>query len=604
MSDKKADTIEIPAIITVKEFAEKLDKPASEVIKVLLQNGFIANINQTLDFETASLIAMEFDYKTELEKIKESDVNIIAPEQLAEILKQEKESGENLKERPPIVTILGHVDHGKTTLLDTIRKAKVAEGESGGITQHITSYQVKINDRLITFIDTPGHEAFSQMRSRGAGIADIAILIVAADDGVKPQTKEVIKNLKKGEVPVIVAINKIDKEDANPEMVKNQLAEAGLLLEGRGGDIPFVEISAKNNLNIDNLLETVLLSADILELKADFQRRALGIILESHLDQRKGAVATAIIKTGSLNEGDYIIAGNAVGTVRQILDYNDKRIIKAEPASPVVIIGLDKVTKAGSVLQVEESRSAVKAKTKRSNLDSHYLDTEKKADVRKIEGESEEQQVKIPKLNIILKADVEGSVEAINQILSSIPQDEIILNILQSKVGNITENDIQLAKTSNAIVYGFKTMAPDKIKKTAEKNKVKIKIFDIIYKLVEDIKEELSNLLEPEIIRVDLGKLKVLKVFRTEKNKMIVGGRVTSGKVTKNAFFEILRNKELLGEGKVVQLKHLEENVSEVKSGSECGITYAPKEKKSFVRIEENDILKFYLEEAKKRKIE
>ena len=594
--------IEIPSIISVKEFAEKMEKPASEVIKVLLQNGFIANINETLDFDTASLIAMEFGFEAEFEKIKEADVNIVTPEQLAQILQKEADEGENLSERPPIVTILGHVDHGKTTLLDTIRKADVAAGESGGITQHITAYQVSVNKKLITFIDTPGHEAFSQMRSRGAGIADIAILIVSADDGVKPQTKEVIENLQEGKVPIIVAINKIDKPGANPEMVKNQLSEAGVLLEKRGGTVPFVEISAKNNLNIDELLETILLQADIFELKSDYDRRALGLVLESHLDQRRGAVATTIIKTGTIKEGDTIIAKDAMGSVRQILDFNGKRIIKAGPSSPITIIGLDKVAKSGAVLQVEESRSAAKEKAKRSKLDKSYTGTSQQADVKKVSEEDEEKE-EIKKLNIIIKADVEGSLEALDQVLGTIPSDEVNLNILLKKVGNITETDVQLAQTSNAIVYGFKTMIPEKIRKTAEKNKVSVRIFDIIYKMVEDVKVEMSELLEPEIIRNDIGKLEVLKIFRREKAKMIVGGKVIEGKVLKSAFFDILRKKEKIGEGNILQLKHNQDDVEEVKGGTECGITYATKEGQ-FIPIEEGDVLAFYTEEERKRKIE
>lgn len=592
-------TIKIPPVITVHEFSERIGKPVSEVIRVLLENGFLATINETIDFETASLIAGEFEIETEQEKLDEKKADILSPEQLGEILREEKD-GKNLTERPPIVTILGHVDHGKTTLLDAIRKTNVAAGESGGITQHITSYQVRAKGRTITFIDTPGHEAFSKMRARGADIADIAILIVAADDGVKPQTKEVIENLLAGKVPMVVAINKIDKPEANVERVKGQLTEFGVLLEKRGGDIPAVEISAKNKLNLDELLETVLLVADILKITADSDRKALGIILESHLDERKGVVATAVIKTGTLYEGDSIIAGDSYGTARQLLDYNGKRIIKALPSSPVTIIGFDTICKAGSVLQVEESKTSAKEKVKRFAMRLGDEAISQKANAKKIGAV--EKEGKAATLNLIIKADAEGSLEAIRQILDALPQDEIQLNVLSQRVGNVTETDIQLAQTSHAIIYGFKNMIPGILDKAAKKNKVEVRIFDVIYKLIDDIKSEMSQLLPPDIIRTDLGKMKILAVFRTEKSKMIVGGKVTSGKVLKDALIEIFRGEELLGKGKISQLQHNKDVVEEVKEGMEAGITYAPQG--NFVRIQEGDALKVYTEEKKLRKIE
>ncbi|MBD3238237.1 MAG: translation initiation factor IF-2 [Candidatus Moranbacteria bacterium] len=603
MNNESKKTVNLPKIIKVKEFADLIDQPAAQVIKVLMENGFLANINETLDFETASLIADEFGYAALPEKIDEKRVDVITTEQLSEILSQEKQTGRNLKTRPPIVTILGHVDHGKTTLLDTIRKAKVAESESGGITQHITAYQVPVKqERRITFVDTPGHEAFKNMRARGSGVADIAILIVAADDGVKPQTLEVIKNLQKGKVPMVVAINKIDKPEANPEKVKGQLAEAGVMLEQRGGETPWIEISAKNNQGIDELLETVILLADVLELKADYDRKALGIVLESHLDQRKGAIATVIIKTGVLQQGDSILAAEATGTARQILDYQGKRIIKAEPADPVVILGLDNVSKAGSVVQIEESRSSAKEKAKRIKLDQDLLVNEDKPSVKKISDSEEEEEKSITKFNLILKADVEGSLEAVTQIIKTIKGDDFEVNILTQKVGNITESDVQLAATSKAIIYGFKVKTPEMIKQTAEKNKVQIKNFDVIYKLIEDIKYEISEALEPEIIRDDLGELEVLAVFRTEKQKMIIGGKVTQGKVLNKAKMEIYHEQEQIGKGEVEELKHNQDQVEEVKEGMECGITYKPIG--PMVKIQTRDVLKFYQEESKKRVIE
>lgn len=596
---EKISKIEIPSVITVKDFAKILDKPVAEIITVLLKNGFLAGINETLDFETAALIADELGFKATEEKIDEKKVDIVSPEQLAEILKQEKEKNENLQLRPPIVTILGHVDHGKTTLLDTIRKTKVAESESGGITQNITAYQVEIKNRIITFVDTPGHEAFSKMRARGEGLADISVLIVAADDGVRSQTKEVIKKLQKDKAPMIVAINKIDKPEANVEKVKRQLADAGILLEKRGGKIPVVEISAKNKINIEELLETILLLADILKITANWNRKALGVILESHLDQRKGAIATAIIKTGVLHEGDTIIAGDSTGTVRQILDFNKKRIIKANPGSPITIIGLDNVCQSGSVLQVEESRRVARKKTRRSRLEMSSNLANEKVSVKRINESMEEKN--LPKLNIILKVDAGGSLEAIKQIIETIPQDQAILNVLSEKVGNITEVDVQLAIASGASIYGFKVIAPSSISQAAKKNGVEIKISNVIYKMVDEIKEQLSDLLEPEIIRTDLGRMKVLAIFRTEKNKMIVGGKITQGKVTKDSLLEVKREKEIIGKGKVSQLKHEQKNVAEGQEGMEYGLTYLPLGK--MIKIQAGDILQFYSEEEKKRKI-
>ncbi|MBU2025192.1 MAG: translation initiation factor IF-2 [Patescibacteria group bacterium] len=601
MEKKTEEKIKIPSVVSVKEFCEKIDKPVAEVIKVLLDNGFLATINETIDFETAALIAQEFDVMVREEKIDEKKMDVISPEQLAEILKQEKDKGKNLRKRPVVVTILGHVDHGKTTLLDTIRKTKVAESESGGITQHITSYQVKAKGRLITFVDTPGHEAFSKMRARGAGLADIAILIVAADDGVKPQTKEVIKNFKKGKVPMIVAINKIDKPGANAEKVKGQLAEAGILLEKRGGEIPCVEISAKNNIGIDELLETILLLADVLKIEADWERKALGIVLESHLDQRRGVITTAIIKTGALEEGDSVIAGDALGSVRQLLDYSGKRVMTVGPGSSTTIVGFSKICKAGAVLQVEESRTIAKEKTRRLKLDIMAGETgENKATAKKINESIKTSG--LARLNLILRADAGGSLEALKQILDSLPGDQVTLDILSQKVGNVTETDVQLAETSKALVYGFKVAVPDMVNQASKKAKVEIRNFEVIYKLVDDIKEEMSKLLEPEIVRTDLGELEVLAIFRTEKDKMIVGGKVKKGRVKKGASFEIWRGEEKLGQGQAKKLKQGQAETDEAEQGLECGITYIPK--KNLIKIQEGDVLKFYEEQEIERKIE
>lgn len=598
----EAETIKVglPPVITVAQFADRIQQPVALVIKTLLTNGFLANINETIDFDTAALIAQELGVEVEKQIIDEKKLNVITPDHLDEIIEEEKKQPELLQERPPIVTILGHVDHGKTTLLDSIRKTNVVASESGGITQHITAYQVKEKERLITFIDTPGHEAFSLMRSRGSRIADIAILIVAADDGVRPQTKEVIESLKAGKVPMIVAINKIDKPEANIEMVKSQLAEAGIFLEKRGGDIPCVEISAKNNLHIDELLDTILLLADVIKINANYERKALGIVLESHLDQRRGVVASVIIKTGTLNTGDSIIAGaDSSGTVRQILSFDNKKLLAATPGTPVTIIGLESICPAGVVLQVEENKLSAREKAERSKLEIKLHTISDKATMKKINEETEE--MKKQKLNIILKTDVTGSLEAIEQIIQTIPQEEVEVNTIVKKVGNVSESDVQIAEPSGAIIYSFKVSTPEIVKHLAEKKNVPIKKFDIIYKLIEDLKEAMSVLLPPEVRVTELGEMRILAIFRTEKNRMIVGGKILKGKVVKNADIVVLRQDAVIGEGKVEQLKNKENVVAEAKEGQECGITFAPKGK--LAKIMEGDILRFSIQEEIKRHI-
>lgn len=587
--DKKI--VKIPQTVTVKKFSELLGLPVSKIITELLKNKILATINEEIDFDTASIIAQDLGFITE-EDIEIADSETITIEKLIEICKKEKESGKNLRERPPVVTILGHVDHGKTTLLDTIRKASVAAKEAGGITQHISAYQAKKKGKLITFIDTPGHEAFSAMRERGVSIADVAVLVVAADDGVRPQTKEVIEYLKEKKIPTVVAINKIDKADANAQRVKQELADNGILIEQWGGDKISVEISAKQNIGIDELLESILLVAEVEEFKADEKRDALAVVLESHLDPHKGPVATVLVKTGTLKVGQDVSAGNSWGRIRKIEDFTEKNLTSAGPSTPVTIMGLSSVPNVNDILQVMSGKAAARMKSK--EFSAAGTDKKEKTVSQKILQTIEEERLK--KLNIVIKADVQGSLEAIEQILSTIKSDEIMVNYVGTGIGNITESDIKLASSSQATVFGFNVETTPVAKRLAESNGINIKTYKIIYELVEEIKSMMADLLPPEIVRTDHGTLNVLAVFKTGKRDMIVGGRVIDGKIVKGSLIEIKRDGEIIGKGKLSNLQQNKNATNEVGKGNECGITFD-----GDVKIKEGDTLISYTEEEKKR---
>jgi translation initiation factor IF-2 len=545
-----------------------------------------------VDFETASIIAQDLGFEVEAEEVVEGEQMTL--EKLLELLKKEQETAETMQSRPPVVTILGHVDHGKTTLLDTIRKANVAAKESGGITQHITAYQVKKKGKLITFVDTPGHEAFSAMRERGVSIADIAVLVVAADDGVRPQTKEVIEYLLTKKIPTIVAINKVDKPEANIQRVKQELSENGLLLEDWGGQILSSEVSAKKNIGIDGLLENILLLMDVEDFKADFKRNALGIVLEAHLDPNKGPVATVLIKTGTLKEGQDIIAGSSYGRVRRIEDFTGKRLLEAGPSTPISLIGLNNAPNTNDIIQVATSKVSAKTRSDEArDMMRGGASTGGALNAQKIYKTIADEKVK--KLNVVLKSDVQGSLEAIQQILAEIKSEEVAINYISIGVGNITESDIRLAQTSGAVVYGFSVDATPVAKRMADGSKVEIKNYKIIYELVEDIKVRLVAMLDPITERVDFGKLKVLALFKTGKKDMIVGGKVTAGKVVANSLVEVSRNDQVIGRGKLANLQQNKIDTDEVKEGMECGITFDGETK-----IKDGDTLIFFKEEVKK----
>ena len=585
--------VKIPPTVTVKHFSEILSLPVSRVMTELMKNKILATINEEIDFETAAIIAQDFGFSAE-QDLEVSEKDTITLEKLIDICKREKESRKNLQPRPPIVTILGHVDHGKTTLLDAIRKTNVVAGEAGGITQHIRAYQVKKKGSLITFIDTPGHEAFSAMRERGVSIADIAVLVVAADDGVRPQTKEVIEYLKNKKIPTIVAINKIDKPEANIQKVKQELADNGILLEDWSGEIMSAEISAKKNLGIDELLEKILLLAEVEDFRSDADRDGLAVVLETHLDPNTGPVATVLVKTGTLKVGQDIVTGTSFGRIRSMEDYAARNLTGAGPSTPVIITGLNSTPQTNDIVQVVSGKSAARHKSRELAL--KLTNGAAKSASKKIEDGQEGEKIK--KLNIVLKADVQGSLEAIEQILATIKSDEVFLELVATGVGNITESDVKMAESSQAKVFGFDVQTTPVAKRLAEASGTQIKTYRIIYELVQEIKNQMADLLSPEIIRTDLGKLKVLAIFKRGKREMIVGGRVSSGKIVKGAFIEVERNEEIIGRGRLANLQQNKEQVDDVKQGNECGITF-----EGDVKIQEGDNLIVYQEEKKRRNL-
>lgn len=585
--------VKIPANVSIKKLADLLGLPVARVIMELMKNKIIATINEEIDFDTASIIASELGFDT-AEDLEVSGSEAITLEKMLEIIKKEAESPENFPQRPPVVTILGHVDHGKTTLLDTIRKTSVAAGEAGGITQHIRAYQVKMKGKPITFIDTPGHEAFSGMRERGVSIADIAILVVAADDGVRPQTKEVIEYLKDKKIPAIVAINKIDKPDANPSKVKQELADNGIIIEEWGGTVMSVEVSAKQNKGIDDLLESILLLAEVQNFRADAKRNGLAVVLESHLDPQRGPIATVLVKTGTLKVGQDVVAGKAFGRIKKMEDYAGKNLNASGPSTPVSILGLSQVAGVSDVLQVADRKSEIFANSQ--SRGNGAQGGKKDMTLQRIADETAEGEIK--KVCVIIKADVQGSLEAIEQILSTIKSEEVALEYVGTGIGNITESDVKLAESAKALIFGFNVITTPVAKRMAENAKVPIKSFSIIYELVTAIKASMSALLPPELVRTDLGRLNVLAIFKTGKKDMIVGGRVAEGKMIKGSLLEVKRDGEIVGQGKMGNLQQNKQNAEEVGQGNECGLTF-----EGNAKIKVGDTLVSYKEEAKLREI-
>ena len=576
--------VSIPSFIKVRDFAVLLNLPVTTVIKALIMSGVMATINQEVDFDTASIIAQDLNFEVESEA--DQSVQEYGLGYLQEILKAEKEDA--LKSRPPIVAIMGHVDHGKTTLLDTIRKAKVAEGESGGITQHIGAYQIKKNGKFITFLDTPGHEAFSEMRARGANVTDIIVLVIAADDGVRPQTLEVINRAKFTNTPMIVAINKVDKPEANVMKAKQELAGQGVLTEEWGGKTIAVEISAKQNKGIDNLLEMILLTAEMENFRANPNGKTIGTIIESKISQGKGATATVIIQNGTLKVGDIIAAGAAFGRIRSLEDETGKKLKEALPSTPVQISGFSEVPQAGDILQTTDNLDLAKqiaVSVQRKNQ-SHKL-----ASKQGIVGDLENKT-----LNLIIKTDVGGSLEAIKQSIAKLKNDEVKIGILSEGVGEINESDILLASSSRATVIGFRTKVNPKAINLAKQKKVVVDSYDVIYELLEDITSAVIKMFTPELEKISNGKAKVLAIFRTEKGIMIVGGKVEEGELKKNSQIMVLRDGVEMGRAEIMELQQTKVSSKTVNRNEEFGIKL-----KTAVKILEGDVLESFEEKIKQK---
>ena len=573
----------IPDEITVGQLAERMRRPATEVIKKLMLLGIMASVNETIDFDTASLIVEEMGGTFEKEVI-------LTAEDV--LFNDEPDTEEQLKPRSPVVVVMGHVDHGKTSLLDTIRNTNVTDGEFGGITQHIGAHRVRVGDRKITFLDTPGHEAFTAMRARGAMVTDIAILVVAADDGIMPQTIEAINHAKAAEVSIIVAINKIDKEGANPDRVKQELTEHGLVPEEWGGDTICVEVSAKKGTNIDELLEMVLLVADMRELKANPDRAARGTVIESKLDKGRGPVATVLVQNGTLRVGDIVVAGTAVGHVRAMNDDKGRSVKKAGPSIPVEILGLSEVPEGGDLFYaVDDERKAREVVENRKFKEKQSR--QQKAAAISLDNLFEHiEEGKIKDLNIIVKADVQGSVEAVTQSLTRISNDEVRVNVIHGAVGAVTESDVMLASASGAIIVGFNVRPTPGAVTSAENAEVDIRLYRVIYDAIEDIEKALKGMLEPTFREAIIGHAEIRTTFRVSGVGTIGGAYVTDGKIQRNSKVRVVRDGIVIHEGELGSLKRFKDDAKEVNSGYECGLSID-----KFNDIKDGDVVEAYVME-------
>jgi len=591
---KERGAIELPTTIMVKELADLLGVNVADVIRELIKSGIFATINQLIDRDTASLVASELGYEV-AEAVTASsngtnadgETDGVVPEATKEVLFEE-EDDKALQTRAPIVTVMGHVDHGKTSLLDALRSTEVAAGERGGITQHIGASEVVHDDKRVVFLDTPGHEAFTAMRARGARVTDIAIIVVAADDGVMPQTLEAISHAKAAKVPIIIALNKIDKPDADPTRVKTELTEAGVVIEEFGGDVPLVPVSAKSGEGLNELIEMVLLVADLQELKANPDRPAIGTIVEAELDKARGAVATALIQTGTLKVGDIIVVGETFGRVRALENDRGKRVKQAGPASAVVVLGLSEVPAAGDILRVVTDDKAARTlvEQRKAELAAKGGDGSGRATLEDLYRQIQAGQAK--ELRVILKADVSGSLGAITHALEQLDQDDVRINVLHEAAGDITDNDIMLATASNAIVVGFNTAITETARRAAEAEGVDVRLYDIIYKLSDDIDAALKGLLEPEVIEVVEGRAEVRQVIRVGKNTVIAGSYVTDGRIVRGGA-RVWRGGKVVATDRIESLRRFRDDVREVQANYECGIGLA-----SFSDLEEGDVIECF----------
>jgi translation initiation factor IF-2 len=585
----------VPAQITVRELAEKMRRSPIDIIKTLMNYGMMVPITESIDFGTAVVVGEELGIAVKPEALPEPE--IVEVEEKAPLTLRQRiladERPEELVIRPPIVTVLGHVDHGKTTLLDAIRETRVVEGEAGGITQHIGAYQVELKDRKITFLDTPGHEAFTAMRARGAMVTDIAILVVAADDGVMPQTKEAISHVRAAQVPIVVALNKIDKPQANPDRVKQELADNGLLIEEYGGDVMCVPVSAKFRRGIDDLLESILLVADIDPLMANPKGHTVGTVIESRLDKTRGSMATLLVQNGTLRVGDSVVSGETYGKLRAMYDDKGRPITQAPPATPVIVLGMADVPVAGdtfSVVADEKTARSIAAERQLQRRAETAVAAPKAMTLDSIFAQAESGQVK--ELNLILKADVQGSIEPIVNSLEKLGSDKLRVKILHQATGNITESDVMLAVASNAIILGFSVNVEAAAARMADAEGVDIRLYDIIYKLVEDVERALTGLLEPVYKEVITGHAEVRAVFRVSKVGKVAGCYILDGEVHRGALARVKREGAVLAEDRITGLKRFQEDVTEVKTGFECGISLG-----NYNDYEEGDIFEVYKKE-------
>ena len=583
----KLTEITIPESISVKDLASELKKTSSEVIMKLMSLGIMATLNNNLDFDTAFLVASEFGVTAnKKQEVKEEDI----------LFDESEDKANELVERPPVVVVMGHVDHGKTSLLDVIRKTNVIGGEAGGITQAIGAYQVKVNDRDITFLDTPGHEAFTQMRARGAQITDIAILVVAANDGVMPQTVEAINHAKSAGIPIIVAINKIDLPDANPQKVKEELMQYELVPEEWGGDTIYVEISAKKNINIDQLLEMVLLEADVLELKANPTKQAKGAVIEARLDKNKGAIASVLVQRGKLDIGDTVVVGTSIGRIRSMVNDKGKKVKAAGPSTPVEIMGLTEVPQAGDIFYEVKDEKMAKHLIERRKRQAREKSINQVSAVTldNLFGQMEEGKLK--QLNLIVKADVQGSVEALKQSLEKLTNEEVRVKVIHAAAGAVTESDVTLAKVSNAIIIAFNVRPVATAKNEAEKDEVQIKQYSVIYQAIDDVEAAMKGMLDPKFEEEVIGTAEIRQIFKISNVGTIGGAMVLTGKIARNAGVRVIRDDVVIHDGKLISLKRFKDDAKEVAKDFECGIQL-----EKYNDIKEGDILEAYIMKEIKR---
>ncbi|HSX33873.1 MAG TPA: translation initiation factor IF-2 [Candidatus Saccharimonadales bacterium] len=583
-------TIEIEDMITVGTLAEKLSLPVTRLIGELFKNGVMATVNERIDFDTAQIIVGELGLDITLEKKIQA---VVLP------TREKKTASSKAVPRPPVVAVMGHVDHGKTSLLDAIRGAQVAKGEAGGITQHISAYQITHNDRAITFLDTPGHAAFAAIREHGAHLTDIAIIVVAADDGIKPQTLEAIRFARKAGVKIIVAINKMDKEGADANRVKQQLSEENLLIEEWGGDTVAVEVSAKTKQGIDNLLDMILLVADVEDFRAEVEGLATGLVIEAHVEQGRGPVAHALVEEGTLHLGDFVVAGTTYAKIRTLENTSGKAIREAGPSTPVVIAGFKTLPEFGDEFQVVRDEKTARTHAEQASSDKRSSGGQgdmTSSELIRIINRSNKMQ----ELNIIIRADVQGSLTSVVDSLRALDTDEVAVRVVSSGVGAVSENDIHTAATSSAIIYGFNVLAPTAVKRLAARDKVDIRLYSIIYELIDDVKTELSRLLAPEIVDTALGRLVVRGIFNTTKTSVICGGEVTKGKLVAPAHARIFRGSEQLAEVEVTNLKRGPQDAKEVVEGEMCGMSFTTK---SRVDLQEGDHIEVFTREVITRKL-